>query len=161
MGVAGMNIGTRFITKEAPIHPNVKKALVKASELDTVLVMRALRNRRRSPCCARCTVRPAPPAATARPSDTQNPAPPSRRKPLPEWSRRRGSGRHAAIRSPHRLPRATTLPHPPHPIPTFVTMAMACDEVIVARPRAKVRVKCTVTVTQTELRRSSRPAPSE
>ena len=44
----GMNMGTRFIaTKEAPVHPNVKKALVEASELDTVLVMRALRNTER------------------------------------------------------------------------------------------------------------------
>src|SRR5271168_3407757 len=48
MGAAGMNMGTRFIaTKEAPVHPNVKKALVEATELDTVLVMRALRNTER------------------------------------------------------------------------------------------------------------------
>jgi NAD(P)H-dependent flavin oxidoreductase YrpB (nitropropane dioxygenase family) len=48
MGAAGMNMGTRFIaTKEAPVHPNVKKALVKATELDTRLVMRALRNTER------------------------------------------------------------------------------------------------------------------
>ena len=48
MGADGMNMGTRFIaTKEAPVHPNVKKALVEASELDTVLVMRALRNTER------------------------------------------------------------------------------------------------------------------
>jgi NADH:quinone reductase (non-electrogenic) len=48
MGAEGMNMGTRFIaTKEAPVHPNVKKALVEASELDTVLVMRALRNTER------------------------------------------------------------------------------------------------------------------
>src|SRR6187397_2745191 len=48
MGAAGMNMGTRFIaTKEAPVHQNVKKALVEASELDTVLVMRALRNTER------------------------------------------------------------------------------------------------------------------
>jgi NADH:quinone reductase (non-electrogenic) len=48
MGAAGMNMGTRFIaTKEAPVHDNVKRALVKASELDTVLVMRALRNTER------------------------------------------------------------------------------------------------------------------
>src|SRR5271168_2248184 len=48
MGAAGKNMGTRFIaTKEAPVHPNVKKALVEASELDTVLVMRALRNTER------------------------------------------------------------------------------------------------------------------
>jgi NADH:quinone reductase (non-electrogenic) len=48
MGAAGMNMGTRFIaTKEAPVHPNVKEALVKATELDTRLVMRALRNTER------------------------------------------------------------------------------------------------------------------
>ena len=34
MGAAGMNMGTRFIaTKEAPVHENVKKAIVAASEL--------------------------------------------------------------------------------------------------------------------------------
>jgi NAD(P)H-dependent flavin oxidoreductase YrpB (nitropropane dioxygenase family) len=43
-----MNMGTRFIaTKEAPVHENVKNALVKATELDTRLVMRALRNTER------------------------------------------------------------------------------------------------------------------
>jgi NADH:quinone reductase (non-electrogenic) len=48
MGAAGMNMGTRFIaTKEAPVHDNVKHALVAASELDTRLVMRALRNTER------------------------------------------------------------------------------------------------------------------
>ena len=48
MGAAGMNMGTRFIaTREAPVHANVKKALVEASELDTRLVMRALRNTER------------------------------------------------------------------------------------------------------------------
>jgi NAD(P)H-dependent flavin oxidoreductase YrpB (nitropropane dioxygenase family) len=48
MGAAGMNMGTRFIaTQEAPVHPNVKKALVEATELDTRLVMRALRNTER------------------------------------------------------------------------------------------------------------------
>src|SRR6476619_6535919 len=48
LGAAGMNMGTRFIaTKEAPVHENVKKALVAASELDTRLVMRALRNTER------------------------------------------------------------------------------------------------------------------
>jgi nitronate monooxygenase len=50
MGASGMNMGTRFIaTKEAPVHENVKQALVEASELDTVLVMRALRNTERVP----------------------------------------------------------------------------------------------------------------
>src|SRR3989449_300746 len=48
MGAAGMNMGTRFIaTKEAPVHDNVKKTLVAASELDTRLVMRGLRNTER------------------------------------------------------------------------------------------------------------------
>ncbi|HEU4805009.1 MAG TPA: nitronate monooxygenase family protein, partial [Nitrobacter sp.] len=48
LGAAGMNMGTRFIaTKEAPVHENVKKALVGASELDTRLIMRALRNTER------------------------------------------------------------------------------------------------------------------
>lgn len=48
MGAAGMNMGTRFMaTKEAPIHDNVKKALVAATELDTRLIMRALRNTER------------------------------------------------------------------------------------------------------------------
>ena len=48
MGADGMNMGTRFIaTKEAPVHENVKKALVAASELDTRLVMRPLRNTER------------------------------------------------------------------------------------------------------------------
>src|SRR6202045_190503 len=48
MGASGMNMGTRFIaTKEAPIHDNVKKALVAASELDTRLIMRAIRNTER------------------------------------------------------------------------------------------------------------------
>jgi nitronate monooxygenase len=43
-----MNMGTRFIaTKEAPVHENVKKALVAASELDTRLIMRPLRNTER------------------------------------------------------------------------------------------------------------------
>ncbi len=48
MGAEGMNMGTRFIaTKEAPVHDNVKKAIVAASELDTRLVMRPLRNTER------------------------------------------------------------------------------------------------------------------
>lgn len=41
-------MGTRFMaTKEAPIHQNVKDALVEASELDTRLIMRPLRNTER------------------------------------------------------------------------------------------------------------------
>ncbi len=48
MGAQGMNMGTRFIaTKEAPVHDNVKAAIVAASELDTRLVMRGLRNTER------------------------------------------------------------------------------------------------------------------
>jgi NADH:quinone reductase (non-electrogenic) len=48
LGAAGMNMGTRFIaTKEAPVHQNVKDAIVAASELDTRLVMRPLRNTER------------------------------------------------------------------------------------------------------------------
>ena len=48
MGAEGMNMGTRFIaTKEAPVHDNVKQAIVAASELDTRLVMRPLRNTER------------------------------------------------------------------------------------------------------------------
>ena len=48
LGAAGMNMGTRFIaTKEAPVHDNVKQAIVAASELDTRLIMRALRNTKR------------------------------------------------------------------------------------------------------------------
>lgn len=48
MGAEGINMGTRFLaTKEAPVHQNVKDAIVKATELDTRLVMRGLRNTER------------------------------------------------------------------------------------------------------------------
>lgn len=48
MGADGMNMGTRFMaTREAPIHDNVKQAIVAASERDTRLVMRPLRNTER------------------------------------------------------------------------------------------------------------------
>jgi NAD(P)H-dependent flavin oxidoreductase YrpB (nitropropane dioxygenase family) len=48
LGAEGMNMGTRFIaTKEAPVHQKVKDAIVGASELDTRLVMRSLRNTER------------------------------------------------------------------------------------------------------------------
>ncbi|NCF69496.1 MAG: nitronate monooxygenase [Chloroflexi bacterium] len=48
MGAEGINMGTRFIaTKEAPVHDNVKQAIVQASELDTRLVMRNLKNTER------------------------------------------------------------------------------------------------------------------
>jgi NADH:quinone reductase (non-electrogenic) len=48
LGAEGMNMGTRFIaTQEAPVHEAVKQAIVAASELDTRLVMRPLRNTER------------------------------------------------------------------------------------------------------------------
>ncbi len=48
LGAEGMNMGTRFIaTQEAPVHIHVKEALVAASELDTRLIMRPLRNTER------------------------------------------------------------------------------------------------------------------
>ena len=48
LGAEGINMGTRFmVTKEAPIHANVKQAIIDASELDTRLVMRPLRNTER------------------------------------------------------------------------------------------------------------------
>ena len=48
LGADGINMGTRFIaTKEAPVHQNVKESLVAASELDTRLIMRNLRNTER------------------------------------------------------------------------------------------------------------------
>ena len=48
LGAEGMNMGTRFIaTQEAPVHEKVKQAILVASELDTRLVMRPLRNTER------------------------------------------------------------------------------------------------------------------
>ena len=48
LGAEGINMGTRFIaTQEAPVHPNVKAAIVQASERDTRLIMRPLRNTER------------------------------------------------------------------------------------------------------------------
>lgn len=45
LGAAGVNMGTRWMaTVESPIHPNVKEAIVKATENDTVLVLRKFRN---------------------------------------------------------------------------------------------------------------------
>lgn len=45
LGADGMNMGTRFVaTAECPIHDAVKQALVNASERDTRLLMRSLRN---------------------------------------------------------------------------------------------------------------------
>jgi nitronate monooxygenase len=48
LGAEGINMGTRFIaTQEAPVHQNVKQALVDADELQTRLVMRPIRNTER------------------------------------------------------------------------------------------------------------------
>jgi len=48
LGADGINMGTRFIaTKEAPVHENVKQAILNATELDTRLIMRPLRNTER------------------------------------------------------------------------------------------------------------------
>jgi NAD(P)H-dependent flavin oxidoreductase YrpB (nitropropane dioxygenase family) len=45
LGADGINMGTRFLaTEEAPIHRRVKERLVAATELDTDLVYRSLRN---------------------------------------------------------------------------------------------------------------------
>ena len=45
LGAQGINMGTRFMcTVEAPIHPDVKAALVKASERDTNLIFRTMHN---------------------------------------------------------------------------------------------------------------------
>lgn len=48
LGAEGINMGTRFLaTTDAPVHDNVHKAIVAASERDTRLVMRPLRNTER------------------------------------------------------------------------------------------------------------------
>ena len=45
LGAEGVNMGTRFcVTKEAPIHDNIKQALVQGSERDTALLFRTLKN---------------------------------------------------------------------------------------------------------------------
>jgi NAD(P)H-dependent flavin oxidoreductase YrpB (nitropropane dioxygenase family) len=45
LGAEGINMGTRFMcTVEAPIHINVKEAIVRAQETDTELVLRRFRN---------------------------------------------------------------------------------------------------------------------
>jgi NADH:quinone reductase (non-electrogenic) len=45
LGADGINMGTRFMaTVEAPIHQNIKDSIVSASERDTALLMRRLRN---------------------------------------------------------------------------------------------------------------------
>lgn len=48
LGADGVNMGTRFLaTEEAPVHRNVKDAILRASELDTRLVLRPFRNTER------------------------------------------------------------------------------------------------------------------
>lgn len=45
LGADGINMGTRFMaTIEAPIHQNMKDKLVEATELDTALIFRTMRN---------------------------------------------------------------------------------------------------------------------
>ena len=48
LGACGMNMGTRFMaTVEAPIHANIKQALVDGNENSTALIMRTLKNTER------------------------------------------------------------------------------------------------------------------
>lgn len=45
LGAEGINMGTRFcVTREAPIHEDIKQALVAATERDTNLIFRTLHN---------------------------------------------------------------------------------------------------------------------
>jgi nitronate monooxygenase len=45
LGAEGINMGTRFeVTREAPIHDNIKQALVAGTERDTRLIFRTLNN---------------------------------------------------------------------------------------------------------------------
>ncbi len=45
LGAEGINMGTRFLaTREAPVHENIKRWLIEATERDTVLILRSLRN---------------------------------------------------------------------------------------------------------------------
>ena len=45
LGAEGVNMGTRFMaTVEAPLHDNVKQAMVNLTERDTDLILRTLRN---------------------------------------------------------------------------------------------------------------------
>lgn len=48
LGASGVNMGVRFMaTKEAPIHENIKQAIVSGSIGDTTLVMRSVKNTER------------------------------------------------------------------------------------------------------------------
>jgi nitronate monooxygenase len=45
LGAQGVNMGTRFVaTQEAPVHQNIKQALLDARETDTRLMFRTMRN---------------------------------------------------------------------------------------------------------------------
>lgn len=45
LGADGINMGTRFMaTQEAPVHENLKQAMVNATERDTALIFRTLHN---------------------------------------------------------------------------------------------------------------------
>ena len=45
LGAEGINMGTRFVaTKEAPVHDNIKQAMVDADERQTALIFRSLNN---------------------------------------------------------------------------------------------------------------------
>lgn len=48
LGASGVNMGVRFMaTKEAPIHDNIKQALVNGTVSDSTLVMRSVKNTER------------------------------------------------------------------------------------------------------------------
>lgn len=48
LGASGVNMGVRFMaTKEAPIHDNIKQAIVKGTVSDSTLVMRSVKNTER------------------------------------------------------------------------------------------------------------------
>jgi len=56
LGAEGVNLGTRFCaTREAPIHDDIKQALLRASERDTTLIFRTLHN---THACSRTPSRP-------------------------------------------------------------------------------------------------------
>jgi nitronate monooxygenase len=59
LGAQGVIMGTRLLaTREAPIHENLKNALVNATELDTMLVMRSIGATHRvwaNPAARRCS----------------------------------------------------------------------------------------------------------
>ncbi|AEI14577.1 2-nitropropane dioxygenase NPD [Flexistipes sinusarabici DSM 4947] len=45
LGASGVNMGTRFmLTRESPVHENLKKHLLSLNETDTILVERSLKN---------------------------------------------------------------------------------------------------------------------